>query len=111
MCIVQGCRRTPPKGQRICGSCWSVVPAATKLAIYEHAEAYKNPWPWGAPFPSETREDPGAGTRAIRHFRQFVIWSHEETVSLAAIECFEIRTTRMLEDLRARTSADNSPED
>jgi hypothetical protein len=107
MCIVQGCRRTPPRGQRICGSCWAVIPAATKLAIFEHGDAYKDPAPWAAPFPSGTPEDPGAGTRAIRHFRQFLIWSHQEAVSRAAVECFEIRTARMLEDLRARAGAED----
>ena len=99
ICGVAHCGRTCPKGSRICGRCLALVPVETKLALEEHSRTFANPWPWGAPWPAETPEDPGRGTRAIREFREFVAWSWEETRQLAFIQADEERERRELERL------------
>lgn len=88
-CIVAQCRRTPPRGQRICGACFSLVDNTTKLALHLHREEYL-----------DRHEGLTHAERAC--YREFIIWSHEVTVSLAAVQVFETRQERAMEALRAR---------
>lgn len=89
MCIVAQCRRTPPAGQRICGSCWVLVDNGTKLILHLHRMEYLD------------RQEGFTHLERAR-YREFIIWSHEATVSLAAVQVFTTRQERAMEALRAR---------
>lgn len=65
----------------------------TKIALQGHFDAAEKPDEWGIPR-SERRA-----------WVEFIRWSYEATVSLAAEQSFEVRSQMALEDLRARTGA------
>lgn len=81
ICVVEGCARTPPRGQRICGRCWALVPAETKLALHDQGGVYGRPEPW-------------AGDMDADEFRNFVGWSWWRTLDLAARQAAEEREVR-----------------
>jgi hypothetical protein len=89
MCIVGGCRRTPPRGQTICGACYQLVPVETKLALIGHGDAWSASGLWGIP-------------RADREtWQAFVVWSYQQTMQLAAEQAFIGRQERALDAIRA----------
>lgn len=105
MCIVLGCRRSPTRGSRFCGSCWSFVPTETKLALEGHHDAMRHWWLWARNLGyAETDPD------HLKTWVAFVRWSFDQTVSLAAVQAYEVRTARALEDLKARASAETEEE-
>lgn len=99
-CMVPGCTRRPPRGSRICGTCWRAVPVETRLALHGHDDAGRNPEAWDVPESDADR----------RAWFQFLRWSWWMTLDLAAVQAWAARKLpappRELEALCANIGAE-----
>lgn len=93
------CRRGATKRSRFCGTCWSFVPTETKLALEGHHDAASRSWHWIQP------EDGAIRREDRERWVDFVRWSYEETLNLAAYQSYEARAQRALDVAGALASA------